>query len=136
MRFSRRKPHWTANNLYSTRGVEQLMRRPPDQQGEYTAVDPQPEVMIIVIDEADPHANERNSTSVQYGVLYTLRTDDVRDKDRFWFQPQAWDRAQQLWVPFGQRFIWGVVGTARWDVDHALTGFNFGVKQYRIRRGG
>lgn len=127
MRFSRRRnrPIFTEHNLFSSVGVEALQRRGPDQQGDYVDVVPQPKVMIVVIDESDPHANERNSTSVTYGVLYTLRDDDVRDKDVFWFEP-----------PDGQRFRWGVVGSARWDIEHALTGVNFGVKQYRIRKGG
>ena len=96
------------------------MRRGPNQQDEYVAVDPQPERLIPVIDESDPHANQRDSSSVTYGVAYCLRTDDVRDKDVFDFH--------------GVR--WGIVGPPRWDIDHALTGVNFGVKQYRIRKGG
>lgn len=96
------------------------MRRPPDQQGDYAPVEPQPKRLIPVIDESDPHANQRDSSSVTYGVVYCLRTDDVRDKDMFTFQG----------------FRWGVVGSARWDIDHALTDVNFGVKQYRIRKGG
>jgi hypothetical protein len=101
------------------------MRRSPDQQDDYYEVDPQPQVMIVILDEADPHANERNSYSGQYGVLYCLREDQIKDKDTFWFSP-----------PGGQRFKWGIVGDARWNIDHALTGVNFGVKQFRIRRGG
>ena len=96
------------------------MRRGVNQQDEYQKVTPQPKRMIPVVDEADPHPNQRDSSSVQYGVLYVLRTDDVRDKDVFWFQ--------------GSR--WGVIGMPRWDIHHALTGVNFGVKQFRIRKGG
>lgn len=118
-------PLWTARNLHSTEGVEPLQRRSADQQDEYAQVDPQPQVMIVVIDEADPHPNEKNSYAGQYGVLYVLRTDEVRDKDVFWFTD-----------PNGQRFRWGVLGQSRWNIDHALTGFNFGVKQFRIRKGG
>lgn len=125
-----RRPVWGTYNLHSTEGVEELNRRGPDQQGEWEVVDPQPEIMIVVIDEADPHPNERSSYSGQYGVLYCLRTDDIRDKDRFWFQPQI------NGVPVGQRFLWGVVGEERWNINHALTNVNFGVKQFRIRRGG
>lgn len=120
-----RKPIWDATNLLSSEGVEVLQRRSPGQQDEYVDVDPQPAVMIVVIDESDPHANERNSTAVTYGVLYCLRTDEVQDKDVFWFQP-----------PGGARFRWGVVGPGRWNIDHALTGVNFGVQQFRIRKGG
>lgn len=120
-----KRPVWHAGNLHSSVGVETLQRRGPGQQDEWVDVDPQPEVMIVVVDEADPHANERNSYSGQYGVLYVLRSDAVLDKDRFWFQP-----------PGGQRFVWGVVGDARWNIEHALTATDFGVKQYRIRRGG
>lgn len=116
---------WDENNLRSSEGVGPLMRRSPDQQDDYFEVDPQPQVMIVVLDEADPHPNERNSYSGQYGVIYCLREDEVKDKDVFWFQP-----------PGGQRFKWGIVGDARWNIDHALTGTNFGVKQFRIRRGG
>lgn len=123
--MARRKPRWNASNLHSTEGVEALQRRSPGQQDEYEDVDPQPEVMIVVLDEADPHANEKNSYSGQYGVLYVLRTDAVKEKDVFWFTD-----------PDGQRFRWGVVGQARWNMDHALTKFNFGVKQFRIRKGG
>lgn len=121
--------------MFSTPGVETLQRRDPsqnahvlepeDENGGWFDVDPQPSLMVVVIDEADPHANQRDSYSGQYGVIYVARDDDVRDKDGFWFQ-----------VPGGQRFRWGVVGTARWDIPHALTGVNFGVKQFRIRRGG
>lgn len=93
-------------------------------------VDPQPSLMVVVVDEADPHANERSSTSGQYGVLYCAREDDVRDGDKFWFQPTMGG------VPVGQKFMWGVVGAERWNIDHALTGVNFGVKQFRIRKGG
>jgi hypothetical protein len=125
-----RKRVWDEHNLQSTEGVEALERRGPDQQGPYTPVDPQPKVMIVVVDEADPHANERNSYSGQYGVLYCLREDNVQDKDRFWYQPHLDGQ------PVGQRFIWGVVGAERWNINHALTGTNFGVKQFRIRRGG
>ena len=121
----RKNPLWHAGNLHSTEGVEKLQRRSPDQQDEYVDVDPQPEVMIVVVDEADPHANQKDSYSGQYGVLYVLRTDQVKDKDVFWFRD-----------PDGQRFRWGVVGQARWNQDHALTKFNYGVKQFRIRRGG
>lgn len=102
-----------------------LQRRDPNQQEPYEDADPQPELMVVVIDEADPHANQRDSFSGQYGVVYVSRTDDVRDKDRFFFQP-----------PGGQGFYWGIVGTARWDIEHALTSVNYGVKQFRIRRGG
>ena len=83
-------------------------------------MDPQPERLIPIIDESDPHANQRDSSSVTYGVVYCLRTDDVCDKDRFKFQG----------------FYWGIVGPARWNIDHALTGVNYGVKQFRIRKGG
>jgi len=107
-----------------------LERRGPEQTGPYEVVTPQPKIMVVVIDEADPHANQRDSSSVQYGVLYCLREDDVRDKDGFWFQPHL------NGVPVGQRYRWGVVGEDRWNIDHALTGVNFGVKQFRIRRGG
>lgn len=120
-----RRPIWDARSLKATEGVGPLMRRGPSQQDEYEEVDPQPEVMIVIVDEADPHANQRDSYSGQYGVIYCLRTDNVRDKDMFWFQP-----------PGGQKFKWGIVGDARWNIDHALTGVNFGVKQFRIRRGG
>lgn len=121
----RKAPLWHAGNLHSTEGVGPLERRDALQQGPYTVVDPQPEVMIVVVDEADPHANEKNSYSGQYGVLYVLRTDDVQDKDVFWFTD-----------PDGQRFRWGVIGQSRWNIDHALTRFNYGVKQFRIRKGG
>lgn len=121
----RRAPLWKAGNLHSSEGVEALQRRSPGQQDGYEDVDPQPEVMIVVVDESDPHANQKDSSSVTYGVLYVLRTDKVQDKDVFWFTD-----------PDGQRFRWGVVGTGRWNIDHALTGFNFGVKQFRIRKGG
>lgn len=122
---NRGKPIWHEGNLYSTEGVEPLMRRSPNQQDEYQEVYPQPKVMIVIVDEADPHANQRDSFSGQYGVLYVLRTDNVMDKDMFWYQP-----------PGGQRFKWGVVGDSRWNIRHALTGVDFGVKQFRIRRGG
>ena len=112
-------------NLLSTEGVEPLQRRSPGQQDTWVDVATQPKVMIVVIDESDPHANERNSTTVTFGVLYVLRTDDVQDKDGFWYAP-----------PFGQRFRWGIVGGPRWDIDHALSGINYGVKQFRIRKGG
>ncbi len=126
----RRKPIWSERNLLSSEGVEPLQRRGPGQQDDYAIVTPQPKVMIVVIDEADPRANERASASGQYGVLYVLRTDNVIDKDRFWFQPKI------NGVIVGQRFLWGVVGEDRWNIDHALSGVNYGVKQFRIRRGG
>lgn len=125
-----RKRVWDETNVESTEGVEQLERRGPDQKGPYVRVEPQPKVMVVVIDEADPHANEPSSYSGQYGVLYCLREDDVQDKDGFWYQPHLDG------VPVGQRFRWGVVGAERWNINHALTGTNFGVKQFRIRRGG
>ena len=121
----RRTPVWNEKNLLSSEGVGPLLRREPAQQGEYSPVDPQPKVMIVIVDEADPHANQRDSYSGQYGVLYVLREDNVKDKDVFWFEP-----------PGGQKFKWGIVGDARWNIDHALTGVNYGVKQFRIRRGG
>lgn len=121
----RKSPLWHAGNLHSTEGVGKLQRRDPLQQEPYVDVDPQPEVMIVVIDEADPHPNEKNSYAGQYGVLYVLRTDEVKDKDVFYFTD-----------PDGQTFRWGVVGQSRWNIDHALTRFNFGVKQFRIRKGG
>lgn len=123
--MARKAPFWDASNLVSTEGVGELHRRSPGQQDDYVAVSPQPEVMILIIDEADPHANQKDSFSGQYGVLYVLRTDNVRDKDVFWYED-----------PDGQRFRWGIVGQARWNIDHALTGVNFGVKQFRVRRGG
>lgn len=123
--MARRAPRWHAGNLHSTEGVGPLERRSPGQQDEYVAVDPQPEVMIVVVDEADPHANEKGSYAGQYGVLYVLRTDQVKDKDVFWYAD-----------PDGQKYRWGILGQARWNIDNALTGFNFGVKQFRIRRGG
>lgn len=116
----RSRPVWSTRNTLQPEGVGPLQRRGSNQQGDYADVDPQPQRMIPVIDEADPHANQRDSSSVQYGVLYVLRTDDVQDKDRFKFQG----------------VYWGVVGQARWDIEHALTGVNFGVKQFRIRKGG
>lgn len=125
MKRRRRKPVWDEHNLISSEGVEQLERRDPGQQGPYVRVEPQPKVMVVVVDEADPHANQRDSYSGQYGVIYVLRTDDVRDKDAFWFSP-----------PGGQRFRWGIVGDGRWNIEHALSGTNYGVKQFRIRRGG
>ncbi len=123
--MARRKPLWTAKNLHSTEGVEPLQRRGPYQDDPWVDVDPQPEVMVVIVDEADPHANEKSSYAGQYGVLYVLRTDKVMDKDAFWYTD-----------PDGQRFRWGILAQARWNIDHALTGFNYGVKQYRIRRGG
>jgi hypothetical protein len=116
---------WNASNLVSTEGVGPLQRRGPDQVGPYVDVVPQPEVMIVIVDEVDPHANEKSSYAGQYGVLYVLRTDVVLDKDVFWYTD-----------PDGERLRWGVLAQSRWNIDHALTGFNFGVKQYRIRRGG
>jgi hypothetical protein len=107
-----------------------LQRRSADQNGPYENVSPQPKVMIVAIDEADPHANDRSSMSVQYGVLYCLREDNVQDKDAFWYQPRMDGKV------VGQRYRWGVVGEERWNINHALTGTNFGVKQFRIRRGG
>lgn len=121
----RRRPIWSKRNVKSSEGVEPLKRRGPQQTGDYEVVDPQPGVMVVVLDESDPHANQRDSSSVTYGVLYVQRTDDVRDKDQFWFRP-----------PGGQRFLWGVVGSGRWNIDHALTGVNFGMQQFRIRKGG
>ena len=129
-----RRRVWSEKNLHSTYGVEALKRRGPQQEGSYTAVDPQPKVMIPIIDESDPHANQRDSSSVTYGVLYCLREDDVHDKDQFWYQPHM--MLNGVWVPTGERFLWGVVGTGRWNIDHALTGLNYGVKQFRIRKGG
>lgn len=116
---------WSEKNVRSSEGVGPLLRRSPNQQDDYYEVDPQPKLMVVVLDEADPHMNDRGSYSGQYGVLYCLREDEIKDKDVFWFQP-----------PGGQRFKWGVIGDARWNIDHALTGVNFGVKQFRIRRGG
>ena len=126
----RRGPVFSAKNVSSTPGVEQLMRRSPDQQDEYIPVDPQPNLMVVVIDEADPHANQKDSYSGQYGVLYVERDDEVKDKDVFWYTDES-----------GQRFRWGVVGQARWNHPNALKrgrrrGIDFGVKQFRIRRGG
>ena len=121
---------WSEKNLHSSAGVGPLRRRDANQQGPYSEVDPQPKVMIVVIDESDPHANQRDSSSVTYGVLYCLREDDVRDKDQFWFEPEMGGEVS------GQKFLWGVVGVGRWNIDHALTGLNYGVKQYRIRKGG
>lgn len=123
--MARRKPVFSAKNLFPTVGVETLQRRPADQRGEYVDVDPQPAVMVLVVDEADPRANEKGSPSAQYGVLYVERDDDVRDKDVFWYHD-----------PGGARFRWGVIGQARWNIDHALDNTNFGVKQFRVRRGG
>lgn len=125
-----RKRVWDAHNLHSSEGVEELQRRGADQQGPYVAVDPQPAVMIVIVDEADPHANERSSYSGQYGVLYCLREDDVQDKDAFWYQPHMDGE------PVGLRYWWGIVGEERWNINHAITGLNYGVKQFRIRRGG
>lgn len=125
-----RGPVWHANNTHSSEGVGPLRRRGPEQTGPYEDVDPQPELMAVVIDESDPHANQRDSSSVTYGVLYCLRTDDVRDKDQFWFEPELDG------VVCGERFLWGVVGPGRWNINHALTNVNFGVKQFRIRKGG
>ncbi|ANM46264.1 head-to-tail stopper [Mycobacterium phage Gattaca] len=105
--------------------MEALQRRSAGQQDSYVDVDPQPQVMIVVIDEADPHANQKDSYAGQYGVLYVLRDDEVKDKDVFWYTD-----------PHGQRFRWGVIGQARWNIDHALTKVDYGVKQFRIRRGG
>lgn len=125
-----RRPVWSARNLHSTEGVGALQRRGPDQQGAWEDVDPQPQIMVIVIDESDPHANQRDSSSVTYGVLYCLREDDVRDKDRFWYEPTMNGDV------VGEKFLWGVVGSGRWNINHALTDVNFGVKQFRIRKGG
>jgi hypothetical protein len=130
----RRGRVWGEHNLITTYGVEALRRRPPNQQEDYEDVDPQPQVMIPVIDESDPHANQRDSSSVTYGVLYCLREDDVRDKDQFWYRPHM--LINGVWQPTGQRFLWGVIGPGRWNQNHALTGVNFGVKQFRIRKGG
>lgn len=123
--MARKPPIWHEGNLHNTEGVGALERRDALQQGPWEVVSPQPKVMIVVVDEADPHANEKNSYSGQYGVLYVLRTDEVKDKDRFTFLD-----------PDGQKFFWGVVGQARWNIDHALTRTNYGVKQFRIRKGG
>lgn len=123
--MARKAALWHEGNLHSTEGVEALQRRSAGQQDDYVDAVPQPKVMVVVIDEADPHPNEKSSYSGQYGVLYVLRTDEVKDKDVFWFTD-----------PDGQRFRWGVLAQSRWNIDHALTGFNFGVKQFRIRKGG
>ena len=125
-----RRPAFSARNVRSTPGVEPLHRRSPYQQAAdeddgYIPVDPQPKLMVVIVDEADPHANQKDSFSGQYGVLYVERADEVKDKDVFWYTD-----------PQGQRFRWGVVGQARWNLEHALTGLDFGVKQFRIRRGG
>jgi len=125
-----RKRVWDEHNLHSTEGVGALRRRPPDQQGSYADVDPQPKVMIVVVDESDPHANQRDSSSVTYGVLYCLREDDVRDKDQFWYEPTMGGEV------VGEKFLWGVVGVGRWNINHAITNLNYGVKQFRIRKGG
>jgi hypothetical protein len=119
-----RKPAWSAENVMSSPGVEALYRR-DNPEGDYELVDPQPKLMVVIIDEADPHPNERNSYAGQYGVLYVQRDDNVKDKDVFWYTD-----------PDGQRFRWGVVGQARWNHPNVLTRFDFGVKQFRIRKGG
>lgn len=130
----RRGRVWGAHNLITTYGVGDLERRDVNQQGPWTAVTEQPQVMIPVVDESDPHANQRDSSSVTYGVLYCLREDDVQDKDRFWYTPHM--LIGGVWTPTGQKLVWGIVGGGRWNQNHALTGVNFGVKQFRIRKGG
>jgi hypothetical protein len=129
---ARSKPLWRPGvNVFSTEGVGPLMRKPDvNQQEPPEVLDVQPTLMVVVIDEADPHANDRSSYSGQYGVLYVARPDDVRDGDKFDYEPTLDG------VVVGQKFRWGVLGASRWNQNHALTQVNFGVKQFRIRKGG
>lgn len=127
-----RRPIFRKDNLFSTEGVGQLERRDVSQQGPWSVVTPQPDVMILVLDQADPQIrlhpspDRRDEYTTIYGELFVLRTDDVRDKDRFWFQAPG----------DPERIMYGIIGSARWNMRHALSKVDFGVKMYRVRKGG
>lgn len=128
----KRRPIFRKSNLFSTEGVGPLERRDADQTGPWAAVTPQPDVMILILDQADPQIrlhpspDRRDEYTTIYGELWVLRTDDVHDKDRLWFQAPG----------STERILYGVLGGARWDMRHGLTGQDFGVKMYRVRKGG
>jgi hypothetical protein len=63
---------------------------------------------------------ERGKRFVQTGELFVRRGSDLKDGDE---------------VPLPQGSF-GVIGGAQFDVDHPMTGHNFGWVKYTIRRGG
>lgn len=67
-----------------------------------------------------PSADDNSSLYSQGGDLFVPRGSDLRNGDRVTYQ--------------GRTF--GIVGEAQWDMDHPLTGEDFGYVVYTIRFGG
>lgn len=58
--------------------------------------------------------------STQSGSIFVPRDSGVRDNLRF-FYGGTW---------------YGIIGDARWNYEHALTGENFGYVEFTVRKGG
>uniref|UniRef100_A0AAU8GPZ8 Head-to-tail stopper n=1 Tax=Mycobacterium phage Farewell TaxID=3158893 RepID=A0AAU8GPZ8_9CAUD len=83
----------------------------------WTDLDPI-ELAIPQLDEARPNTNGEGYT--QSGTLFVPRGSDLQDGDRFRFQKKTF----------------GVIGDAMWDMNHPLTGDDFGYVYYAIQLGG
>lgn len=75
-----------------------------------------------VIDMNRPVADDERSSrrSTQAGSLFAPRGCGLKDGDRFTYQ----------------NVTFGIVGNALWDMDHPLSGDDFGYVEYVIRKGG
>lgn len=88
-------------------------------ESSWQELDPIPNA-VVALDKPVAIANEAGRPYSQDGALYVPRGADLRNGDRFDYQ--------------GKTF--GVVGDARWDMEHPLTGNDLGYVEYSIRLGG
>lgn len=78
---------------------------------------------VPVLSEPSPtngQVTERSKRYVQTGDLYVRRGSDLRDGDE---------------ITLSQG-VFGVVGDVQFDMDHPMTGMDFGWVKYAIRKGG
>ena len=101
-------------------GVTITPSRPAfDSLGNPTPVD-LPSITNAVFALNGPSADDDSSLYSQGGDLFVPRGSDLRNGDRVTYQGR----------------IFGIVGEAQWDMDHPMTGEDFGYVAYTIRYGG
>lgn len=74
----------------------------------------------VVPDLDDPQPATDGEGYTQSGVFFVPRGSDLKDGDRFKYQNKTY----------------GVVGDAQWDMNHPLTGADFGYVYYLVELGG
>ncbi len=75
---------------------------------------------VLALNEPSPVLSDRSLRYVQTGMLFTRRGTDLQDSD-------------EITIPEG---TFAIVGGPQFDMNHPMTGSDFGWVKYSVRRGG